>query len=144
MSAQLNWNYPTKFYETWYVARTPYLVLLVTRKFGSLNFFLGFMPLWTYKYAQILINYLISATPLNISFRCYIITVKKPLQHPRTILWYNLPKEIHTENNRKLGNYFLTCIFFVSAQNSLGWGDICFCRQKQTLIVIGFLRTNLQ
>jgi hypothetical protein len=35
LSAQLLWHYWTEFHETWYVVRTPYVVVHITRKFWS-------------------------------------------------------------------------------------------------------------
>ena len=46
LSSQLLWNYWSNYHETWYVDRTSYGVMHISRKFWS-PYFCGFMPLGT-------------------------------------------------------------------------------------------------
>ena len=62
LSSQLIWNYWSNYHETWYVDRTSYVVMHISRKFWSPHFF-GVMSLETLK---ILINDLVIAPPLKL------------------------------------------------------------------------------
>ena len=46
------WNYPTEFHETWCVARTPYVVVHIVRKFWFLWFLL---ELWPFELKNLLV-----------------------------------------------------------------------------------------
>jgi hypothetical protein len=64
-AAQLLWNYWTEFHESWWVVRTQYVVVHITRKFWSPKFCGSYAPLNLEIFRNFRLKQLVSATPLK-------------------------------------------------------------------------------
>jgi hypothetical protein len=66
LSTQLLWNYWTEFHETWWVVRTPYVVVHIIRKLWSPGICGSYAPLNLEISRNVLLKQLVSATHLKL------------------------------------------------------------------------------
>ena len=122
VSRQLLWNYWTKFYKTWYVARTLFVVVHITRELWSPNI--------CGSYAHLNLEICVSFELRNLS-KILIITLTFQILWNYWTCYCNF-SAASQQNFMKLfcghGGY---CKGFLFAGQG---GDVCFWKQKQTSI----------